>query len=531
MSYNPYDPGALERLTGMYRDQGALQAQQIAQRYRLDKASLAQDMRIASLNSGDRRAAIEQAREDSRGRLEQARQEMLQMGIPRLQLDQFVAQGNQAIAEGELQVRQYAAQGDVAYKQGQLQQQRDEMLQMGIPRLQVDRFVAESNAAIAQGQLGLSRDQMLQIGIPEMLTNRYSAEAQAAYQQGQLGLQQQSQQQTGIEQQRRYALDVARYQQEQMSQPDRYFQAARFGSMVAPRLLGLQGTAGPQGGPTPGVSQMGDLLGQALSGMGPQQAAPWQMPNFPTMPGYNPGPLSQIPNMPTMPAYAPPPLGAMPNFPSGGFDPVNMPNAPWAYPTTPTGGMPALGQGTSQAMQAQGQGQGQGQPTADMMYAGGGGGYDEGGNTAYGGGGQPVATQDTPFGYPSGVGPSGGGSTYGGPSAGSAPGYAPYGPAQMGGGSTYGTQDPRVKQLGAVSRASPPSPYDGLNDQDQATLRLMESIYRQGGRAIAGGEMERLGGAEQGFMKSAGNLLAYDYNDLQHEYQAYRPAQGDARLA
>src|SRR5262245_56012508 len=186
--FNAYDPATLSRISGAIDAGAQARAYEFAQKYKLDKASLDQSWKIAMLQSGDRRAAIEQAREDSRGRLEQARQEMERIGIPKVQIEQFLAQANTEIARGALQAKQYTYQADVASNQGQWQQARNEMLQLGTPKLLMDRFVAESNAAIQRGELGLKADEMRQIGIPDSLTRRYSAEAQAAYQQGQLGL-------------------------------------------------------------------------------------------------------------------------------------------------------------------------------------------------------------------------------------------------------------------------------------------------------------------------------------------------------
>jgi hypothetical protein len=155
------DPGQLAALTGMYENAGSLQAKQIAQKYKIDKASLANQMKIAMMESGDRRASIEATREYQRGQLEQARAEMERIGIPQMEINRFVATNNAEIAKGELAVKQQLAQGQLGdyasqdrYRQGQLQQQRDEMLQMGIPKVMVDRFTAESNAAYQRGQLG-----------------------------------------------------------------------------------------------------------------------------------------------------------------------------------------------------------------------------------------------------------------------------------------------------------------------------------------------------------------------------------------
>lgn len=652
--YNPYfsgsvpnDPAAADRLTRMYESGTQARLREIEDRMKLGKAQIAGSYREALLRSGDARLGIEEAREYHRGQLEQARQEMERLNIPDMEIRRFVAEHNYEIAKGELeykkdlaqaQIGDYASQdrarqADAAYKMGVLQQARDEMLQMGIPKMLVDRYVAETTAAYQQGQLGLTRDQMEQIGIPAMLTDRYSAEAQAAYQQGQLGLTAQQQQQTATEQQRRYALDVAKYGTELASTPDRYFQAQQFAAQ-APRLLGLQAGAGPAGGPTPGINQMGSLLARATEGL-EHQATPYQLPGFPTAPAYTPPPVRAQPGFPTMPAYTAPPLGPVPTFP--GFAGAGPATPPVAQPGVPQGGVPDMGAGPNDEnylLHTQGgvpghaaggwvglrgpelgwlgeQGPeyvvpnggnpmmaGGGDQSAlaaasarqyggyggDTLYAGGGGAFDESGG-AYGfdpaayktgvyhlpGYQQPAATAREPdlsaLGpdeqaryrqlmarraqilasggpgldgpdvgelqryqarvrqprYPTGTG------TYGGPTAGARPTYA--GGPQAPPASSYGAGDPREKQLAQIAKASPPSPFDGLSDTDQATLRLMQSIYSKGGQAIQGGELERLGPSQKGFMKSAGSLLGYDYNDLERSYAAYRPAQGSAALA
>jgi len=103
--------------------------------------------------------------------------------------------------------------------------------------------------------------------------------------------------------------------------------------------------------------------------------------------------------------------------------------------------------------------------------------------------------------------------------------------ARMRAPSGYGTADPRQKQLAQIAKASPPSPFDGLNETDQATLKLIESVYKRGGQGIQGGELERMGKAQTGFMSSAGKLLGYDPEDLYQTYRHYRPSQGSASLA
>jgi hypothetical protein len=103
---------------------------------------------------------------------------------------------------------------------------------------------------------------------------------------------------------------------------------------------------------------------------------------------------------------------------------------------------------------------------------------------------------------------------------------------QAAGQSQYPSQDPRQKQAAMLAKALPPSPYDGLNDQDTAALKGMEAIYKQGGQGIAGGEYERLKASGRlGFMQSAGRLLGYDPKELESQYAAYRPSQGSSRMA
>lgn len=97
---------------------------------------------------------------------------------------------------------------------------------------------------------------------------------------------------------------------------------------------------------------------------------------------------------------------------------------------------------------------------------------------------------------------------------------------------TQQQQDARAKQIAQIAKAVPPSPYDGLNDQDASTLKLMESIYKRGGAGVAGGELERLNASGRiGFLRSAGNLLGYSPKEFESEYQMYRPSQGASNLA
>ena len=128
---------------------------------------------------------------------------------------------------------------------------------------------------------------------------------------------------------------------------------------------------------------------------------------------------------------------------------------------------------------------------------------------------------------------------YASPYGGQAPNYAaatpggapaPAAPGTLGMSGT--PEDDRAKQIAGIAKVAPPSPYDGLNEQDTATLKLMESIYKQGGGQVAGGELERLkASGRYGFLASAGRLLGYSPEEFEATYQAYRPAQGSASAA
>lgn len=95
-----------------------------------------------------------------------------------------------------------------------------------------------------------------------------------------------------------------------------------------------------------------------------------------------------------------------------------------------------------------------------------------------------------------------------------------------------GTADDRPKQIAQIAKASPPSPYDGMDEQDAATLRLIESVYKKGGRQAPRGSLERVVAAgREGVFKSGGTFLGYDPAEYAAEYNAYRPTQGQANLA
>jgi hypothetical protein len=269
---------------------------------------------------------------------------------------------------------------------------------------------------------------------------------------------------------------------------------------------------------------LGSLLQRATAGL-ENQAPDYQLPRFPGQVNYTPPPMSGDPNFPTMPAYNPPPLGALPWSPGA-------PGAPggggYADDRLYAGGSPTFNESTG----TYGGGSGGGYAD-DRLYAGGSPTFNES-TGSYGGDSGGRYAENMRYAY---GGPSGGATTYGGPTSGGSPSYGGGYQDQMGyiqggaAGSTYGTDDQRQKQIAAIAKASPPSVYDGLGESDQATLRLMEAIYKKGGQGIQGGELERLGAAQRGFLKSAGSLLGYDESDLVRKYQEYRPQQGAGNLA
>jgi hypothetical protein len=111
-------------------------------------------------------------------------------------------------------------------------------------------------------------------------------------------------------------------------------------------------------------------------------------------------------------------------------------------------------------------------------------------------------------------------------------------PAAGGGGmdagpdQVMGTPDDRPKVISQIAKASPPSHLDVLDAQDRATLNLMQTVYERGGRQAPRGSLERLqASGRAGVMQSAGTYLGFDPEEYKQEYLAYRPDQGNARLA
>lgn len=119
---------------------------------------------------------------------------------------------------------------------------------------------------------------------------------------------------------------------------------------------------------------------------------------------------------------------------------------------------------------------------------------------------------------------------------GSVPGVAQGGPVNAPGTDPTGGgmpgPDERAKQLAAIARAAPPSPYDGLSEQDAAALRLIETVYKKGGQGVNGADYERLRASGRlGYLQSAGKLLGYDPKEFEAQNLAYRAVQGSGAAA
>lgn len=431
---SPYDlsGGAMSQaqsdaMMAAYQRQADANAQQLAQQYKLGKADIDARLKIAAQSSKDSRYNVDAQRDTERERIEQARQEMLNIGIPQVEINRFVAEANKALAESELSLKRDIFLADTQQKQAQLQLDREQMERVGIPQMEINRYIAEKSAELdrltfgegqrqfnatasgymsAPGQLQpeqqarmnqlQAQDAALRAAGPPGTPGLQGAELQElqGYQQTlaagggqQATLAREQFWQDQQEQNRRYGLDVAQWGAELGAQPDRYFQARRAQGVDIPRLMGGAGaaTSGPTGVPTPGIATMGARL--------------------------------------------------------AGQDPY----------ATPYGGSSA-------------------------------------------GAGQPAA------------------------------------PGTLG---LPGTpEDDRAKQVAKIAALSPPSPYDGLDSSDSATLKLMEEIYKKGGQSIAGGEYERLAASGRlGYLQSAGTVLGYDPAELASQYASYRPVQGQANLA
>src|SRR5262245_32618362 len=114
---SPEDRAALER---MYENAGRLQLREIEERYGLGRAQLDQAWKIAGLESGDRRYGIETQREIALAQIAQAREEMLRIGIPRVEIERWIAEKNYEIADRELGFKREQWEDQLGLQRGAL---------------------------------------------------------------------------------------------------------------------------------------------------------------------------------------------------------------------------------------------------------------------------------------------------------------------------------------------------------------------------------------------------------------------------
>lgn len=464
----------LAQLSAMYDSAGALQKSQIEKQYKLGKDQIANAYRIAQMESGDRAAALANQRQINQDNLAQARLEMERIGIPRLEIERYVAEKNYEMAQQELAFKREQFAADQAQK----------LREFGISEAAITG-VYQGNPTMAARELeqkfGLQQGE---------LTGYYNGQATLGREQQEWsqGFQQRQQALDEAERQRRYGLDVAQFGAQLASTPDQYFQAQRFFATDAPNLLGGGQGRTPTtftGTPTPGIARMGSYLATgtpygAPSG-GEYGTEPWQMAEQRVAMAPRTGGEYSTTGTP----YG----GAGVNPAAAGSTWANLTPEAQAALTAQNGGqVPAWAATEGDWTMAA-----QGGPIPG--YAG-------------------QTTGTAPY------MPTGDAGPYGTPKA----AYQPSGMPTNG--------DPRAKQIAAISRAVPPSPYDGLSEQDSAALKLMESVYKAGGQALDAGTYGRLKASGQtGFMESAGRLLGYDPKQLDAQFQAYRPAQQSGRLA
>lgn len=458
-------------LTGMYENAGSLQKREIEQRYKLGKDQISNSYKIAQMESKDRRAGIEATREYQRGQLAQAIAEMERVDIPRMEIERYAAEKNYEIAQGELTYKREAlAEDRRQYEQTFAEQARQFEKTYGLQEGALTGYLG--------GRPTLERQQFEE-GIRQW-------EKEYGLQEGQL---------TG------YLNGLPTLEREQ-------WLAAHGLAEAAHRLAEAEVTGTYQGQDTLERQRfLGDEaerqrryaldVAQYGTELASQPDRYFQARRFAALDA--PRLLGQDTSGVAGPAGGPTPqLQTMGALLSGGGDARLGPGSAYGGPA---GGSPMLG---ADPNLAPGSAYGV-NPDAGRVYAGGASGFGEGGG---GGGGGDAALAP--------------GSAYGGPSAAGA----------GGGGMMYaGGADERYKQIAQIAKAAPPSPYDGLDEQDTAALKLMESVYKRGGQGIAGGELERMGTSGRAFLGSAGRLLGYDPEQLQHEYLSYRPTQGSSALA
>lgn len=101
----------------------------------------------------------------------------------------------------------------------------------------------------------------------------------------------------------------------------------------------------------------------------------------------------------------------------------------------------------------------------------------------------------------------------------------------QGGSSSGGSGDPRVDAVAALTKASPPSPYDGLSADDQATLRSIAQIYGRGLGSMALGSLENMDPAQRDIFLGGGARLGYSNPSELYKYDQSRWTSGNAAAA
>lgn len=591
---SPYG-GDSSALAGMYDQIGNFNQQELDQRYKISKNEIASRLKIASMQSKDSRYGVDAQRDAEREKLAQIKDEMERIGIPDMLIRKYVAEKTYEIAAAEMSLKRDMFVEETAQAREKLKLDREQMERVGIPEMEIKRYEAEQNARIAQAQqtgyfdgretldrekLGEERRQF-DVGASGYLPGGPDGRGQATLERERFAADE-------AERQRRYGLDVGKFGADLASTADTYFQARRFQGVDIPRLMGGAGaaTADVAGGPTPGVATMGAYLagtdpygqqpalgapgaaGPSGAALSPEEQARYQqlavasgrsalspvdrdeLARFQARMGvgatYNDRAGTLGSGGPVAAYGAPSPAGAA-------LSPEEQ--ARWRQlmarndQIRASGGPGLEGADADEARRFQARGATYAAPTFAgaapppgaygapaagdrMLWAGGSPTFNE--RTGTYGGGDPEQGRGTMFPEGSAVPTA---SVYGGPAVSASVGPQGYSmpdwyTREQQGASSYPSQDPRQKQVAALAKAMPPSPYGGLSQTDAAALHAMEAIYKQGGQSIAGGEYERLKASGRlGFMQSAGRLLGYDPKELEATYNAYRPAQGSARLA
>lgn len=503
---------------------GKIDLERIKKTYKLGKEDINARMKIAGMESGDRRAALEVEREKIREEIKLAREEMERVNIPRVEIERFNAETTRETARSEL-----------AYKREALEEERRQFdQQFGFEGRKFDEDTRRYERDFGES----ARRFDTQFGFDERKFDEDTRRFGLEYALSQAGLtgtfngMDTLEKQKFLEDRRQfglnYGLQVAQFGAELASTPDTYYQGQRFQGTDLPRLMA--GAAAPttrmEGSPVPQINRLAEWLGPAApAGYAGDVMAPH-------------GPIDQYGNPVGTPYGGPPAAGAVPAAPLSAqeqarFEQLVARRAQTGGPLDPTDEdelrrFQARGARAPQDVMAP---HGPIGPDGDQLRGITDPGFDPGAA------GRRIPVEPAPrYGGPSpSPAPTGGIPDIG---SGGDPGYmhgSSYGVAADGQGLVgmpNTPDDDRAKQIAAIIKAAPPSPYDGLNEQDAAGLRLIESIYKRGGQGIARGELERLqASGRKGFINSGGRLLGYDPKELDAQYAAYTPTQGSGRSA